>query len=137
MGNVESCMKELNEQMKNDYKNAEGYYFSCSEIASNLKSILKSDGRDPKIFIFRGLPVENSVWLSKPLVPRAYEGRIEWNEHYVCISDGLAYDPILGKPVPARDYCREMFGEDAVIFPEISNEEIRELLSEILSKIRV
>lgn len=134
MKTLDSYMKNLHEQLKNDYKNEDGSYFSCSEIARNIESILKSMGKTPTLFIVRGSPVENSPWFTKPLVPKAYDGRIEWDEHYVCFSEGMAYEPVLGKPVLAADYSNEMFGGDAEIFPVFGKEDFMELLSEILSK---
>ena len=46
-----------------------------------------------------------------PLIPRTLGHAAAWTTHYVSCCDGMAYDPVAGKPLRLETYSLEVFGE--------------------------
>lgn len=104
--------------LRNDYSTPNGKYSeSCECIAVEVAKRLLNEGKKPYI-----------AKVSKELTPLLYEGRIKWYTHLFCCCNGLAYDPILKEPVPLKDYCRLVFGENIEITVKVPSEKIKEYI---------
>jgi hypothetical protein len=102
-------LRELHEAM------ADRYCGDCLAHAKTLAAMLDGAwiGR-----IRKRLQVGESTFHA-PLVPLRYRGRggPAWTTHYVCVCNGLAYDPLAGEPLPLARYTREVFGEELAVEP--------------------
>lgn len=106
-------MAKMHETLKRDYCTPDGKYSeSCSLIAFVLTELLIKEGRSPELFVIREGVKDDYFIHNKTLLPVQYNGRIKWNAHVICCADGLAYDPIMEKPIPLKDYCKTVFGEE-------------------------
>jgi hypothetical protein len=88
---------------------ADAYTGDCLAYARTLAAMLDGAwlGR------IRNVQQVGGQTFHAPLVPLRYLGRggPAWTTHYVCVADGLAYDPIAGEPVPLAQYTERVFGQ--------------------------
>jgi hypothetical protein len=80
----------------------------CLVEARKVAEALIADGKRPWIGRIR----DQRGDFHGPLHPVRFTG---WNApayttHYVCCADDLAYDPIIGEPVPVSDVAERLFG---------------------------
>jgi hypothetical protein len=92
------------------------YPGDCRKHAEELAKLLRHEGRQPWIGRLRKTTELNGSTLHHPLIALRFRGRglraiPAWTTHYVCCCDGLAYDPLLGEPVPIESYSERAFGE--------------------------
>lgn len=90
------------------------YSGDCVARAREVASLLQNSGREATLLRFRRrttIDGQLTVW---PLTPLMYLGRSgpTWNTHYVCCSNDLVYDPIIGAPVPLAGYAMQVFGQE-------------------------
>jgi hypothetical protein len=87
------------------------YPFSCGLIAVDIANLFLrqyEDPGNPQVVGLHGQPMD-FMGNTTPLVPRAFEGRVRWGAHLVCVEGDLAYDPITAEPTPFETYLRETF----------------------------
>lgn len=87
----------------------------CRDIAEEIGHALLADGGDPRIML-----VGSCKWDGQNpefLVPKPYEGKITWLTHYVCVQDGVVYDPMLAHPEPIDTYPSKAFGKEVKLTP--------------------
>lgn len=93
----------------NDYKGSDSQHSeSCGSIAIEIAQRLLAEGKMPYIARIRG-KVLDGIGNREGLVPRIYEGRVEWGAHQLACANNTAYDPMLGKSVSIDDYCSIAF----------------------------
>jgi len=78
-----------------------GGYWNCLAAARELSALLLAEGRSPWIARLRRTEVEAGRVFVKAT----------WTTHYVCCCEGMAYDPVAGKPTRLEAYSLEVFGE--------------------------
>jgi hypothetical protein len=122
---VTKYLEKKHKQIKNDYRDIEGkFYEQCGHIALDIAKILLDEGYKPYI-MEASEPVEDSSYIKViPLVPKLYKGKVKWSAHQVCCCNGLAFDPVIGKPIKLESYSKEMFGRDIQMREVISSNQI-------------
>ncbi|PYS81025.1 MAG: hypothetical protein DMF67_18340 [Acidobacteria bacterium] len=88
-----------------------GGYWNCLAAARELSALLLAEGRSPWIARLRRTEVEAGRVFHAPLIPRGPGVKATWTTHYVCCCEGMAYDPVAGKPTRLEAYSLEVFGE--------------------------
>lgn len=88
------------------------YAGDCLKHAQAIAERLRAEGRQPWIGMLRKVEEREGGRFHFPLVPRRFSGRSvpAWTTHYVCCCDGLAYDPLLGRPESLETYSSAVFG---------------------------
>ena len=123
---VSEYLKEKHQHLKNDYRDESGIHVEhCGLIGLDIAKILFDEGYEPKMMVVRQLVDNNFV----TLVPKLFEGRVKWAAHQVCCCDGLALDPVIGKPIEVEKYTQEMFGKDIPMKETIPFERIEEFIN--------
>jgi hypothetical protein len=117
MGNVsrsEEYLRQISAAM------ADRYSGDCLKHARTIRAQLVAEGHDAWIGRLRKTERCGDTTFHAPLTPLRFRGRAgpTWTTHYVCCSDGKAYDPLLGVPVPLAGYSVAVFGEEIEIEPE-------------------
>jgi hypothetical protein len=103
---------------------------SCWLIAVETASKLIEDGLRPHIeTTYKPVRRGGNDCQLEEIFPRFLRGK-EWVTHNVCCTDDEAFDPLIGKPVPKRDYCMILFGEPIDMEQTYSEEEILKLYRE-------
>lgn len=87
-----------------------GGYWDCLATARELARLLLAGGRYPWIARVRAAETIDDQTYHAPLVPRAPGINRVWTTHYVCCCDGVAWEPVTGRPMPIGTYAVEMFG---------------------------
>ena len=96
-------------------KNAEvrvGGYWNCLIVAQEVASLLLAEGFTPWIARLRKTEVSSGRVFHAPLIPRVPGLSLAWTTHYVCCCEGIAYDPLAGRPLALDSYTLEVFGEE-------------------------
>lgn len=115
--------------LREGYRDEDGYMAACSLVAFDVAEELLAAGRLPQLLSVRGIPIRMGGWIgSETLVPLPFRGSIEWGGHVVCECDGLAYDPMLARPVPVAEYAESAFGAVINLFLVFTTDEILETL---------
>lgn len=127
---VKDYLDRKHQIFRKDYRTEDGKYAeSCSAMAIDIAELLLQDGEKPSLMSIRGDEVKKSCWeYNKPLVPKVYDGRISWGRHVVCALGDTILDPMVGKPMKAEDYRREVFTEPVNIEEAVSAEFIEEFI---------
>ncbi len=120
-------LRKKHHTLKNDYRTEDGKYSEhCGLIAIDIAELLLQGGERPSLKSVRGDEVRESSFIhNRSLVPKIYEGRVSWGGHTVCAVGDTVFDPMVGKPMNAEDYRREVFTE-TVNFGEVVPEEFIE-----------
>lgn len=92
-----------------------GGYWNCLAAARKLSALLLANGRSPWIARLRKTQIVRGQVFHAPLIPRALGIAKTWTTHYVTCCDGVAYDPVAGKPIRLETYSLEVFGEQIPI----------------------
>lgn len=131
MESVETYLARKCKTLANYYRTEDGNFSeSCGYMACEIAKILIKNGKKPRIDIVRGVDIIEHGWIhSETLVPIQYKGRIAWGAHQVCCVDDIAYDPMLGAPVPLKNYCKTVFGKYHPMTVLVSEEKMEEFLS--------
>jgi hypothetical protein len=87
-----------------------GGYWNCLAAARELSALLLAGERSPWIARMRKTKVVGGQVFHAPLIPRAQGVAATWTTHYVTCCDGIAYDPVAGRPVRLETYSLEVFG---------------------------
>ncbi|MCH8004405.1 MAG: hypothetical protein IH934_07300 [Nanoarchaeota archaeon] len=112
----------------NDYKTPDGRFNEgCGTIAKRVARRLLIEGKTPYIIEIQGR-IKDIGGNRERLTPIPYSGRISWGCHLVCCADGVAYNPMLGEPLPIEQYCQRAFEEDVDIFNCVSESRIEEYI---------
>lgn len=94
----------------------DAYFGDCRKRALHVRALLRAAARDAWIGRMRKVSGWGDSTFHGPLIPLRYRGRGRsapaWTTHYVCVSDGVAYDPLIGSPVPMGRYSMTVFGEE-------------------------
>ena len=106
----------------------QGHEPLCTQIATAIAEIFLEHGLVPSIVRFTGMPNEGGKPGHKLLRPIKYQGLVGWSNHVVCVYNGLAYDPILPKPIPIEQYAKQVFDEEVPMFEHESAEELKRYL---------
>jgi hypothetical protein len=101
-----------------------GYVADCVTHACTLADLLLRSQQAPWIARLRLVTPTSAGMFHVPLTPKRFTGAqsVTWNTHYVCCADRAAWDPMLSRPIPIEQYCREAFGLDAALAPHLSPE---------------
>jgi hypothetical protein len=130
---VTDYISKKHQTIVNDYKTPDGRYSEhCGLVALEVANLLIKDGYEPYIMKIGAIVKENGFVCSKKLTPKIYEGRVSWGAHQVCSCGGLAFDPILDKPVSMKNYTKEVFGENIKTEILFSTKEIKEIINKQL-----
>jgi hypothetical protein len=107
---VEIFLQERRKSLELDYRTPDGEYAeSCTGIAVDVARLLIAEGKHPELMRAQGLLVPGSTLNHYSVYPKQYNGRLPWGAHIFCAADGMAYDPLVGKPVSLLDYPQEVF----------------------------
>ena len=120
------------ETLVNDYRTPDGKYREhCGLIAIEVAQRLLAEGKTPRIEKVAEEVHERGFIHSLDLVPLIFRDKWTegWGAHQVCCTDSMAYDPLLGKAVPIKDYCSLMFGKDISMRTLIASEEIKQFIN--------
>jgi hypothetical protein len=90
----------------------DAYPGDCLAHARAVAELLRAEGKQPWIGMLRKVEQREAGRFHAPLIPRRFSGCSvpAWTTHYVCCCDGLAYDPLLGRPEPLETYSTAVFG---------------------------
>jgi hypothetical protein len=88
-----------------------GGYWNCLTAARELSALLLAEGRSPWVARLRKTETIGDQVFHAPLIPRALGIKSAWTTHYVSCCDGMAFDPVAGKPIQLETYSLEVFGE--------------------------
>jgi hypothetical protein len=101
--------------LKNDYTDVTGEApVSCKRVALDMYKLIKTNGKTSRVMTLFGKSVDpdgDRAWL----IPTAYEGRIQWASHVICVSAGIVYDPMLPRPLPMEDYLVTAFDQEVLV----------------------
>ena len=123
---VSDYLERKHQQLKNDYRDPSGIHIEhCGLIGLDIAKLLLEKGYQPRIMEVKELVDNNFI----TLVPKPFEGRVKWAAHQVCCCEGLAFDPVIGKPVEIEKYTEEMFGKDIPMEERIPFERIEEFIN--------
>ena len=109
---------------------AESYPANCVTIARDSAAFLLASGCQPYIVCLYKAEDRGGNRFHYPLIPKKYGGRITWTKHYVCGCGSVAYDPILGEPVPIEQYCRRAFGIEFLMERFVTEAAMRQYLGQ-------
>jgi hypothetical protein len=103
---AEDYLRAVSESM------SDRYVGDCLVHAREIHALLIAEGRDAWIGRLRKTEQRGATTFHAPLMPLRFRGRAgaTWTTHYVCCSDGEAYDPLLGVPVSLAGYSLAVFG---------------------------
>jgi hypothetical protein len=95
----------------------ERYSGDCLQQAKKILAIFVAEGREAWIGRLRKTEKRGDTTMHWPLIPLRFRGRSAptWTTHYVCCSGELAYDPLVGHPIPLSEFSRAVFGEEIEI----------------------
>ncbi len=131
---VSDYLRDKHRQILNDYRDLEGKYREqCGYIALDIAKLLLESGYRPYIMEAKQEVQDNNFLKVIPLVPKIYKGRVKWSVHQVCCCKGLAFDPVIGKPVKISEYTKEIFGEKIPMEVVIPFERIEEFIERFRS----
>jgi hypothetical protein len=87
---------------------------NCWLLAWRLAERLVAEAGSPSIFRIREWSVTPAGPCIEPLTPTTYRAgrKPTWNTHYVCVWDGVVYEPYLGEKVKLSEYSSRMFGRE-------------------------
>jgi hypothetical protein len=88
-----------------------GGYWNCLPAAMELSALLCAEGKSPWIARLRKTKMVQGETFHVPLIPRGVGVNKAWTTHYVCCCDGMAHDPVAGRPIQLESYSLEVFGE--------------------------
>ena len=88
-----------------------GGYWNCLVATRKLSALLLAEGRSPWVARLRKTESFGDQVFHAPLIPRGVGVKATWTTHYVCCCDGMAYDPVAGRPIRLETYSLEVFGE--------------------------
>lgn len=105
----------------------------CGVVAAEVAQRLLDEGKSPRIEDVSEWTYENGKLTHvKTLIPTIFKNKWTekggWGCHVVCCADNIAYDPLLGEPVPVNEYCKLLFGEDIPMEVTVPPEEMAEYL---------
>jgi hypothetical protein len=107
---------EKHSYLENDYKDESGQHTdSCFLNAIDLGVLLRNEGKKPHILIIRGETDETGDRNRVALVPKPFNGRVQWGAHIVCEAEGVVYDPMLDTPLPLEEYLEAAFTQKVEI----------------------
>lgn len=111
---------------------ANRYPADCVAHAMRVAECLIADGASPWIGRIRDLVVQGGQTISRPLIPLRFSGigKPQWSSHYVCCNDGLAYDPLIGEPVPIDELAARIFGATHLVTEAVPSSMVATLLQE-------
>lgn len=89
-----------------------GGYWNCLAAAGELSALLLAEGRRPWIARLRKTEAVGGRVFHAPLIARVPGVAAAWTTHYVCCCDGMAFDPVAGRPSRLEAYSSEVFGEE-------------------------
>lgn len=101
---------------------------SCDDISIETAMKLVEDGLTPHIErVFELIRDERGNEELKSLFPKPLNNK-DWGAHLVCCTKDLAFDPLIGKPVPKSEYCMILFGDYiAMEFARSKDETLRDI----------
>ena len=81
----------------------------CELFSRRVAKRLVQEGKTPQFLWVGDRNEEGSIGyiFSSLMYPRSGMAG-----HSVCCTEGMAYDPLIGRPVPIESYCNEAFGRD-------------------------
>lgn len=88
------------------------YAGDCLVHARKLAELLRAGGKEARIAYVRKTEAHPKGTMHHPLMPLRFRGAVTFTTHYVCVSEGLAWDPIAAEPLPLESYARTIFGDD-------------------------
>jgi len=124
-------LKKQFEVLKNDYRTPDGHVQSCTLIACDVARLLIEEEKIPSIYKVLGKLKDGSKYNRETLIPRLYEGRVEWGGHIVTVDEeNVVYDPMLGKSMSIDNYKQQAFlNNDIEMVENISSENVPEFIS--------
>ena len=108
------------------------YPGDCVDHAIRIAERLRADGGSPWIGRIRDLVVAGELTISHPLIPVRFSGigKPQWSTHYICCEDRLAYDPLIGEPVPVDELAMRVFGRALEVVEVVPASDVKALLEE-------
>lgn len=129
--NIADMQKMLNAVVANDYKEESGYVFSCGLIAYDIARRALVLGERPMVVEIQEDVNDGVILTSKPIKPRAFNGKVTWFSHQVCVVNVIVYDPIIKVQMKLEDYANVCFQEPIAHRVLVSIEKMEEFLSRI------
>ncbi len=85
----------------------------CSLFAYQVARRLKLEEREFEFVLFQDLIFEGKDdYHTRPMYPVLYNRKVGMGGHIVTCENLTAFDPLIGKPTPLDQYCKEAFGEE-------------------------
>jgi hypothetical protein len=110
---VMQYMSERHEILTDAYVTPDGKInrHLCTHIALDIAELMIDEGMKPRVLQFRARVIDPKTSREKGefLIPKPYKGKARWSAHQVCCTDGMAFDPMFGEPVPDDEYIKEAF----------------------------
>ena len=138
MRNDEAAVNYLRETSS---RMADKYLEDCTVHAVRIAGYLRQGGCEAWIGSIREVVPYGDRELHQPLIPLRFAGRKPptWNVHYVCCSENLAYEPLIGEPVPVDELALLVFGRPLPVREVVSTAEVaastqQELMSLLKTK---
>jgi hypothetical protein len=100
----------------------------CVNEAAAVAAALIADGLEPWV----GRVRDRRGDFSGLLYPWRFEGRnlAGWTTHYVCCAGELAFDPLIGEPVPIGEYAARLFRLSLEIEPVLDAGQVAQAIGE-------
>lgn len=127
---VMDYLRKKHQTLKKDYRTEDGKYSEhCGLIAIDIAELLLQGGERPSLKSVRGDEVRESGFVhNRSLVPKIYEGRVSWGGHTICAVGDTIFDPMVGEPMNAEDYRREVFTEPVNLEDQVPEEFMKEFI---------
>jgi len=113
-GAVLEYIARIYKSLANDYLTPDGRFAeSCSLVAVDVAELLINEGKIPELIAVRGKQINSrAIIANETLKPLRYEGRVGWGGHTICVWNEIAFDPMIGTPVPLSEYAQTAFGTE-------------------------
>ncbi len=97
--------------LNNDYRMPpprSNFSESCHYVYEEIAKLCRKHGYEPKLFHVRGMKLAEGV-NTESLLPKRYQGRVEWGGHLVCVVGNTVLDPLVGIPLSMEEYAETIF----------------------------
>lgn len=112
---ISNYLRQVYQTLNDRYSTPDGKHRqSCSTIFNLIANLCKTLGYTPLLYHVRGMKLADGI-NTETLVPRRFEGRVEWGGHIVCVVDGLVLDPLVGTPLTMDVYAKTTFQNPVVL----------------------
>lgn len=124
---VLEILQNDHERLTNGYITPEAYSDSCAIVACKIATKLLAAGMRPYLLVIRGGLKNGGNTESLKLV--LMKGDMKWGAHIVCAEGEIAYDPVVGNPLPIDEYLKKMFDQSVTYEVMVPPEKMEEFIA--------